>query len=118
MTDERNPFLKLESVGELIATRTLMLPQDTGATAEIAILLGKPRQLPNHKDYFCPYQITGAGDGKVRHACGIDSFQALHLALSILGVELEVLNKELGGKLRWECDDAGGLGFPGFARYP
>ena len=22
------------------------------------------------------------------------------------------------GQLRWECDDAGGLGFPGFASHP
>jgi len=42
----------------------------------------------------------------------------LHLALSTLGVELEVLNKQFGGKLRWACDDAGGLGFPGFSSYP
>lgn len=48
----------------------------------------------------------------VRYVCGVDPFQALHLALSTLRVELEVLNKELGGKLRWECDDKGGLGFP------
>jgi hypothetical protein len=50
----------------------------------------------------------------VRFMCGVDPFQALHLALSTLRVELEVLNKELGGKLWWECDDTGGLGFPGF----
>jgi hypothetical protein len=38
---------------------------------------------------------------------------SLHLA-----VELEVLNKELGGTLRWNSDDTGGLGFPGFAAIP
>jgi hypothetical protein len=61
------------------------------------------------------YQIKGAGDEKVRYACGVDLFQALHLALSTLAVELEVLNRGLGGKLRWECDETGTLGFPGFA---
>jgi hypothetical protein len=115
MTDERRAFLKLDSVGDLIAARTLVLHQDNGANSEINVLLGKPRQLPDHQDYFCPYQIKGAGDEKVRYSCGVDSFQALHLALSTLGVELEVLNKQFGGRLRWECDDAGGLGFPGFA---
>jgi Domain of unknown function (DUF6968) len=118
MTDERRAFLKLESVGELIATRTLMLHQDNGANAEINVLLGKPQQLPDHQDYFCPYQIKGTGDEKVRYSCGVDSFQALHPALSTLGVELEVLNNQFGGRLRWECDDVGGLGFPGFASYP
>src|SRR5256885_1507139 len=82
MTDERRAFLKLDSVGDLIAARTLVLHQDNGANSEINVLLGKPRQLPDHQDYFCPYQIKGAGDEKVRYSCGVDSFQALHLALS------------------------------------
>jgi len=107
--------VKLESIGEVVATRTLVLVTDDGASSEVLVFLGKPRQLPDHQDYYCPYQIKGAGDEKVRYQCGVDSFQALHLALSTLGVELEVLSKGLSGKLRWECDDTGGLGFPGFA---
>ncbi len=39
-------------------------------------------------------------------------FQALLLALSSIGVELEVFNKELGGKLRWECGEKKGVGIP------
>ena len=107
--------MKLESVDEPIAIRTLTLIRDDSATSEVLVLLGKPRQLPDHEDYYCSYQIKGAGDEKVRYSCGVDPFQALHLALSTLGVELEVLNRELDGKLRWEFDDTGGLGFPGFA---
>jgi hypothetical protein len=118
MTDERRAFLKLESVGESVATRTLTLHREDGTISAINVLLGRPQQLPDHVDYFCPYQIKGAGDEKVRYACGVDPLQALQLALSTLGVELEVLNKELGGKLRWECDDKGGLGFPGFVAFP
>lgn len=106
--------MKLESIGEVIATRTLILLRGDGAASKVVVLLGRPQQLPDHEDYYCPYQIKGAGDEKVRYMCGVDSFQALHLALSTLRVELEVLDKELGGKLRWECDDTGGLGFPGF----
>jgi hypothetical protein len=75
-------------------------------------LLGKPKQLPDHSDYYCSYQIKGAGDEKVRYSCGIDAFQALQLAIRTLGVELEVLNKDLGGKLEWEGDEKGWLGFP------
>ena len=118
MTDERTAFLKLDNVGELIATRTLVLHRDNGSNSEINVLLGKPRQLPDHEDYFCPYQIKGAGDEKVRYSCGVDSFQALHLALSTLGVELEVLNKQFEGRLRWESDNGGELGFPRFSGYP
>ena len=107
--------MRLDSIGELIAARTLTIQGVDNAASEVTVLLGKPQQWPDHDVYFCPYQIKGAGDEKVRYAGGIDAFQALHLALSILRVELEVLNKHLGGRLRWECDDAGALGFPGFA---
>jgi hypothetical protein len=117
MSDERKGFFTLESVGDLVATRTFTFHREDGTASEVNVLLGKPRQLPDHVDYFCPYQIKGAGDEKVRYSCGVDSFQALHLALSTLGVELGVLNKQFGERLRWECDDSG-LGFPGFINYP
>jgi hypothetical protein len=104
--------LTLDNLGEVIATRTLLVHHDQGAPSEVVILLGKPQQLPDHTDYYCPYQIKGIGAERVKYACGIDTFQALLLALSTLGVELEVLNKDLGGKLRWECGERGGLGFP------
>lgn len=107
--------MKLESVGELIASRSLTLMGDDNSTSEVTVLLGKPQQFPDDKNYFCPYQLKGVGDEKVRYMGGVDAFQALHLALSILRVELEVLNKQLAGRLRWECDDSGALGFPGFA---
>jgi hypothetical protein len=55
--------VKLESVGEVIAARTLKL-------------------------------LTNQG------------------TLSTLGVELEVLNKELGGGLSWEFSESGTFGFP------
>jgi hypothetical protein len=102
--------LKLENVGEVIATRTLVLERDGEPPAAATVLLGKPQA--DGGDYYCPYQIKGAGDEKVRSAYGIDAFQALQLALSILGVELEVLNKELGRRLRWECAGKDDFGFP------
>jgi len=102
--------LKLENVGEVVATRTLVLARDGDAAVAVTVLLGKPQA--EGGDYYCPYQIKGAGDEKVRCAYGVDAFQALQLALSILGVELEVLNKELGGRLRWECGDKNDFGFP------
>ena len=104
--------MRLDSIGELIATRSLTLIQDGGQASDVVILLGKPQQLPDHTDYYCPYQVKGAGSEKVRYACGVDPLQALQLALSTLGVELEVLNKELGGRLRWDCGEKGGLGIP------
>ena len=92
--------MKLDGVGETIAVRKLTLVDQEGPGREVLALLGKPKQLPDHSDYYCPYQIKGAGDEKVSYSSGIDAFQALQLAIGTLGVELEVLNKELRGKLQ------------------
>ena len=104
--------MEIKDIGEVIAARTLTLYRDQGSHSEIVALLGKPQKLPDHSDYYCPYQIKGAGPEKIRYSCGVDAFQALQLALSTLGVEFEVLNRGLGGSLRWDCDDKGNLGFP------
>jgi hypothetical protein len=104
--------LKLENVGEIIATRTLTLDRPGGPASAATVSLGKP--LPDGEQFCCPYQIKGAGDEKVRCAYGVDAFQALQLALSILGVQLEELNKELGGRLRWELGERNDFGFPSF----
>jgi hypothetical protein len=40
------------------------------------------------------------------------SFQALELALKMIGADLAFLNRKLDGQLRWESDANGDLGFP------
>jgi uncharacterized protein DUF6968 len=104
--------MKLDDVGEIIAVRKLSLLRDGGAPSEILALLGKPKQTPGFQDYYCPYQIKGAGSEGVRYMCGIDAFQALELAIRSLGGELDAFNQRLGGNLRWEGDEKGWLGFP------
>jgi hypothetical protein len=104
--------MKLNDVGEIIAVRRLSLLNDEGTPSEVRALLGKPTQSPGYSDYYCPYQIIGAGSETVRYMCGIDAFQALQLAIRSLGSELDVLNERLGGNLRWEGDEKGWLGFP------
>ncbi|MFZ0739389.1 MAG: hypothetical protein WA002_16360 [Candidatus Acidiferrales bacterium] len=104
--------MKLDNIAEVIATRTLKLVGDDAAASEVLVLVGKPQRLPDHTDYYCPYQIKGVGPDKLGYVCGIDPMQALLLTLSTLGVEVEILNKKMGGRLRWDCDDSGGFGFP------
>lgn len=104
--------MKLESIGETIAARNLSLISNDGPPSEVLVLLGKPMQTPGHDDFYCPYQIKGVGAEKVRYMCGIDAFQALQLAMRALAADWEVLNRNLGGNLRWEGDEEGWLGFP------
>lgn len=103
--------LQLENVGEIIAERKLTLMRDGRPFSEVLVLLGRPKQLPDHPDFYCPYQFKGAGSEKVKYICGIDPFQALMLAIKSLACDLDLLNKHLGGNLRWEGDEKGWLGF-------
>ena len=104
--------MKLDSVGTVIATRELFLANDPGRG--ILVKMGMPQPLPDAlgDDHYCPFQITGIGNERVKYAAGIDPFQAIELALKIIGAELARLNSEHDGQLYWECDDRGGFGFP------
>lgn len=104
--------MKLESIGEVIAVRTLYLANDPNR--KLVVKMGKPQPLPDSLGdaHFCPYQITENGTDKIFYGAGADAFQALELGLKMIGVDLAILNRKLDGQLRWECDEKGGLGFP------
>jgi hypothetical protein len=74
--------------------------------------MGKPEQTPGRDDYSCALQVTGIGNERVYRIFGVDAFQAIALGFGFMGERLELLNQEAGGRLRWECDDKGGFGFP------
>ena len=100
--------MDIVDLGEIIATRKLQIAGDP--KREIKILIGKPREFADHPDYYCPYQIVGIGNEKIRYAGGVDAVQALQLAVKIIGVKLQT-SKE-AEKLRWL--DQTDLGFPVF----
>jgi hypothetical protein len=104
--------MKLESVGEIIASRKLQLLLEGKDPVEVIVLMGKPERFPDHTDYYCPYQIKGFGRDKVMAIGGVDAFQAIQLALSTIGVELEVMSKDCSGRFLWDAGSQGDLGFP------
>ncbi len=59
--------MQLTDVGVQIATRDL---QANGRT--ITVVIGRPEKFPEGEDYYCPYQITGIGNERVRYAGGLD----------------------------------------------
>jgi len=77
---------------------------------EVVVRLGKPQPFPDFSGFFCPIQIVGAGDEKVRYAGGHDEMQSLQLALRMAGVLLETLDPEIRARLRWNGTED--LGFP------
>jgi hypothetical protein len=102
--------VNLDNVGTVVASRKLTVLGDD--KKEIMVLIGMPEPYLDTSDYYCPFQIQGIGSERIEYAVGIDSVQAMLLAFKRIPVLLLLLNKELEGRLRWEGDESGDLGFP------
>jgi hypothetical protein len=100
--------MDLKDVGEVIGSRRFEIASMDG-NREVILQLGKPQPFPDSSGFFCPIQIVGVGDERVRYAGGIDEIQSLQLALRMAGVLLETLAPEIRAKLRWKGNDD--LGF-------
>ena len=76
-------------------------------------MIGKPEKFPDADDYYCPYQIVGVGNERVRYAGGIDAVQALELTLKMIGTDLYTSGEAQSGALSWMGGSKkGDLGFP------
>jgi hypothetical protein len=104
--------MKIDDIGEVIAVRKLLLRRGDIGKRTVVVKLGMPRQFPDSTDYYAPFQITGIGSGKPKYAGGIDAFQAIQLALKMIGAYLSAATSESSADLSWEGGDKGDLGFP------
>jgi hypothetical protein len=85
-------------LGRVIATRRFRLRRGSSTTVELRI--GAPREMD--QDAYCPVQLVGLGDEKVRPIFGVDTVQALELAVRYL----EPLLLQYADRLRWESQPA------------
>jgi hypothetical protein len=92
------PLPRTVPLGRVIATRRFRLRRQPDATVELRI--GTPREM--EQDAYCPVQLVGVGDEKVRPIFGADTVQALQLAVRYL----EPLLIQYGDRLRWESQPA------------
>jgi hypothetical protein len=99
--------MELTSLGVVIAERRLAIE---GSDREVVVALGAPQPFEEGRGYYCPWQIRGIGSEKIRFAGGLDEFQALQLAMPIIGASLAYWQAEEKCKLTWEGDPD--LGFP------
>jgi hypothetical protein len=80
-------------LGKVIAERTFDAIDADGQGIGIEVRLGSPGNLPGSTDVFAPYQIKYGERRKQQYAAGIDGFQALHLAMQMILVEIEQLER-------------------------
>jgi hypothetical protein len=84
MDQNRQPF----------AERRLLLAGEGGGR-RITVQLGPIRHHP--QDASCQYRIVGFGPDVTREIWGLDSIQALQLALTAIGSDLDALGGADGG---------------------
>jgi hypothetical protein len=84
--------MKLTTVGQVIATRSIRY--NGSDRLAYVVKIGLPQQFPDSEDCYCPVQIVGESNaGEVLYSAGIDSVQALQLAMKLVGGILFRLNQ-------------------------
>ena len=101
--------MKIDKIKDVIAERRF---KKTGSSDLVVVRIGKPEKFTESEDFYCPYEIIGVGKGKIRYAGGVDSAQALLLALKMIGADLYTSKEIEPGHLVWEGSKKGDLGFP------
>jgi uncharacterized protein DUF6968 len=91
--------LKLADIGTVIAERQLEGRED-GKACNVIVRIGKPfHDEDNQGSWYCPYSIGVGSTQRLFYGAGIDSVQALRIAISMVETELTSTFRHLD--LRW-----------------
>ncbi|WP_439498740.1 DUF6968 family protein [Bosea sp. (in: a-proteobacteria)] len=77
--------------------------------AQVRIVVESPQK--GEVDWSCAYKIDWPGEARLGFGYGIDSTQAMLLALRAIGTDLYTSDYHRSGRLRWEKPGRG-YGFP------
>jgi hypothetical protein len=94
----------------LVACRDFTLRRPRGRRRIVRALVARPKPFDDGNGWNCEYQILGTGTEKVRHAGGVDSVQALYLALHLIAADLMTTPEYQKGWITW--DGSRDLGLP------
>ena|SRR5437867_3877761 len=97
---------KIDEIGLVIAERQLD-GVDDGKPCRVVVRFGKPFQHPDDDSWCCPYSIRTEKSERVFFGAGVDSLQALRIAISMVSAELTTLFSHLA--LKWAGEDDLGL---------
>lgn len=93
-------------LGHIIASRRFELGDKT-----VELLLGAPVSDDDGENYFCPFEVKGLGNEKVRRIGGVDSLQALILGISCAAAYLSTRPEAESGELTFLGGSGIGIGF-------
>jgi hypothetical protein len=93
---------------EVLARREYLL---TNSRRKVLVQLGKPRKIRGQKRFEWPVEI----DGKLYPVNGADAFEALQLAIIMIGTDLKHIDESFG--VIWPGHERGDLGFPAYPDY-
>jgi len=99
-----------------MATRAYLI-EGTDPVQRITVRLGWPRKVRKQKCFVCPVEMVGWGETTLRPVSGCDVFEALQLALILIGTDLKYLDDHSGGALRWVDKQRDHIGFPVYPEY-
>ena len=92
-------------VREVLAEREIMFRGEDGTELPCKVRIGRP-ELRSEHDWVCPYDVSVGNSRKSFGIYGVDSIQAVVLALKTLDVEIEARAKELDMKPTWLGEDS------------
>lgn len=98
---------KPHSVGDVIAERDFVLTGRAGRKARLRVRFGKPVRNPHgspREPWWCPVEVKGAALDSFRPIAGIDSLQALILALELASRVLPDEAERKGFRMTWLGD--------------
>jgi len=99
--------LKIQDIGTTIAERILD-GRENDNTCTVTIRFGKPFPDEKEKDcWYCPYSILSGSDQRLFYGAGVDSLQAIRIAISMVKAELN--SKYAHMNLTWMGDGDLGL---------
>jgi hypothetical protein len=96
-----NRLAKFRGIGERV------LSSGAGEARELVVKLARPKFDRGTREFRCTYWITGPGVDVCRYAAGLDSIQAVHLAIIAIGAHVARVGREWGVPLLWQGGDAG-----------
>jgi hypothetical protein len=67
----------------------------------VIVTIGLPQPTPGHQDFYCPFRIDWPGGERASYSIGIDTMQALTLALQSIGSDLYSSPEYLSGRMRY-----------------